>query len=206
MKDYLTSKVVEYYDSKLKIHGPNHKGVDWNSIESQSLRFNKILKLIKNKKTRFSLLDFGCGYGALYHYMNELYNDFHYSGFDISTAMINKAKEMNHKYNCVWYTSLNSKTNFDYVVSSGTFNVKVKFPDREWKLYILNTLDKINSISTKGFSFNMLSNSAEKEKRKEKLYYADPTYFLDYCLNYYSKQTELLNNYSLYEFTIIVRK
>ena len=117
MVDSLTSKVVEYYDSKLKIHGPNHKGVDWNSIESQSLRFDIILQLIKNKKSRFRLLDFGCGYGALYHYMNELYNDFHYSGFDISKAMINAARRINHNSKCKWYNSLNTKTKFDYVVS-----------------------------------------------------------------------------------------
>ena len=35
MNDFLISKVIEY-DFKLKIHGPNYKGVDWNSIESQS--------------------------------------------------------------------------------------------------------------------------------------------------------------------------
>ena len=206
MNDFLISKVIEYYDFKLKIHGPNYKGVDWNSIESQSLRFNQILKLIKDKKTRFCLLDFGCGYGALYHYMNKLYDDFHYSGYDISKAMIDKAKEINRKSNCIWYTSLDYKTNFDYIVLSGIFNVKIKFSKKEWELYILNTLNKINSISTKGFSFNMLSNSAEEEKREKKLYYADPSYFLNYCRNFFSKNTELLDNYSLYEFTIIVRK
>ena len=128
----------------------------------------------------------------LYHYMNELYNDFHYSGFDISKAMINAARKINHNSKCKWYNSLNTKTKFDYVVSSGTFNVKIEFSDKEWELYIFDTLDKINLISKKGFSFNMLSNSAEREKREDKLYYADPSYFLDYCLNYYSKQTELL--------------
>ena len=101
---------------------------------------------------------------------------------------------------------MDNKIKFDYVLSSGIFNVKIKFSEKVWKDYIIKTLDKINSISTTGFSFNMLSNLAEKEKREKKLYYADPSYFFDYCLNYFSQQVELLDNYSLYEFTIIVRK
>ena len=206
MKNKLLNNIVKYYDSKLEIYGPNYKGVDWNSLSSQSLRFKKILKIIKRGETNFSLLDYGCGYGALYHYMDRLYNNFQYTGYDISDQMIFKAKEMDLKAKCKWYTHLDNKIKFDYVLSSGIFNVKMNFSEEVWKDYITNTLEKINSISNKGFSFNMLSNLAERERREKKLYYADPVYFFNYCSNYSSQQIELLDNDSLYEFTIIVRK
>jgi 2-polyprenyl-3-methyl-5-hydroxy-6-metoxy-1,4-benzoquinol methylase len=41
----------------------------------------------------FSILDFGCGYGALIEYLKSKYISFSYTGYDISEEMINQAKK-----------------------------------------------------------------------------------------------------------------
>ena len=37
--------VQRYYSEKLRVHGPTPAGVDWNSTESQQLRFDLLLQL-----------------------------------------------------------------------------------------------------------------------------------------------------------------
>jgi len=191
---------------KLKKHGTNHKGVDWKSLESQELRFVKLFELIDKREPAFDVLDYGCGYGALLDYLNIHYKNFIYSGYDISEQMIFNAKLIFRSKAYTWYTNLDNKKKFSYVVASGLFNVKLSYTEGEWKDYIIETLDKINFISNKGFSFNILSTFSDKEKMTDKLFYADPSFLFNHCKKKYSKHVSLLHDYPLYEFTIIVKK
>ena len=60
--------VQHYYDQKIQAHGATHRGVDWNSPESQRLRFIQLLKVIELSQP-FTINDYGCGYGALAAYL-----------------------------------------------------------------------------------------------------------------------------------------
>src|SRR5215510_14579523 len=91
--DDILNTVNEYYSQKVNTFGAEHRGVDWNSLESQYARFEQLLK-IHNRQGQFSLNDYGCGYGALATYMRERGFQFTYCGFDISQAMIQKAAEI----------------------------------------------------------------------------------------------------------------
>lgn len=57
-------EVANYYTRKIETFGETPRGVDWNSKESQELRFLQLCKIITNR-AGFSLNDLGCGYGAL---------------------------------------------------------------------------------------------------------------------------------------------
>ena len=86
--------VNTYYTDKVQQFGDSPKGVDWNSEESQVLRFEQLCKILpQNKEDHFSILDYGCGYGAMYEYIAQNYPNATYIGYDISEAMINKAKQ-----------------------------------------------------------------------------------------------------------------
>jgi len=52
--------VTNYYNDRLDRYGPTFQGVDWNSKESQELRFNQLIKVIKKNDNNFSILDYGC--------------------------------------------------------------------------------------------------------------------------------------------------
>jgi SAM-dependent methyltransferase len=204
----INKKIASYYTSKLKEHGASPHGVDWNSLESQNLRFKQLLKIVNEHDNDFTLSDIGCGYGALYEYLE---NDFsnaclHYYGYDLSAEMIEKAKSFyaNNKTSFAQTDTPTTKT--DYVVSSGIFSVSMDVEKREWKEHILDTLNKMNEISIKGFSFNCLTKYSDPEYLRTDLYYADPLELFDHCKKNFSSNIALLHDYELYEFSILVRK
>jgi SAM-dependent methyltransferase len=203
----ILEEVERYYSGKVQLHGATARGVDWNSAESQRLRFEQLLKVCARAKP-FSINDYGCGYGALADYMDESGFDFEYCGFDISDSMIEKAKGLHtpgaHKLRFV--TDEAALTPADYTVASGIFNVRLKTSAEEWEKYALEVLNTIDSLSLRGFSFNMLTKYSDLEFMRENLYYADPLFVFHHCKTHYSSRVALLHDYPLYEFTILVRK
>ena len=199
-------QVEKYYSNKIGLHGATPQGADWNSIESQELRFAQLAHIFIGQES-FSINDFGCGYGALLGYLRERYSSFQYNGFDISESMVTMAQKLyaGTEY-CTWTTELSGLPLADYTVASGIFNVKLETDEATWKAYILSTLDQLSAKSLKGFSFNILTLYSDIEKRRPDLYYADPLVLFDHCKRKYSRFVALLHDYPLYEFTILVRK
>jgi SAM-dependent methyltransferase len=151
------------------------------------------------------VLDFGSGFGAMYQWLKQQGRKTDYFGYDISAEMIAKGKELCGNNTCEFSNSLPDKE-FDYVVASGIFNVKLDTPDEDWLKYIIETLEVIHAKSKKGFAFNLLTSYSDKPFMKENLYYGDPLLFFDYCKTRFSKYVSLVHDYPLYEFTILVRK
>jgi len=198
--------VNRYYTEKIKLHGTTSLGVDWNSRESQELRFKQLIQVTGDSKS-FSINDFGCGYGSLYGFLLKNKREPQYCGFDISAEMVQKAKQTYSSTSSAQFkTSHAPWKKADYGVASGIFNVRLKASNTPWKKYILTTLNQMNAFSQKGFSFNCLTKYSDKPKMRPYLYYADPLLLFDYCKKKYSKNVALLHDYGLYEFTILVRK
>ena len=204
--DSLRSRVQEYYDAKVQTYGATAKGVDWNSEESQRVRFEQLVKVI-DRSIPFTIVDFGCGYGALADYLEQHMKPLEYWGFDISPEMIATAKELHAaKAGIAFIESEADLREADYIVASGIFNVKLDAPDGQWKQYVLQTLATINALSRRGFAFNILTKYSDAEFMRRDLYYADPLFFFDYCKTNFSRFVALLHDYPLYEFTILVRR
>jgi SAM-dependent methyltransferase len=198
--------VESYYSEKIAVHGATARGVDWNSPDSQRLRFVQLLKLTDHSQP-FTINDYGCGYGALADYLKGEGYAFQYWGFDISPRMIAKAAELHAGMREL--TFVNKKDNLneaDYTVASGIFNVKLRASSTEWESYVLRTLETINRLSKRGFAFNVLTKYSDPELRRPDLYYADPLFFFDYCKTKFSRFVSLIHDYPLYEFTILVKK
>ncbi len=204
MSDKIIDEINKYYTNKVISHGATPQGVDWNGIESQENRFAQLLK-ITNDDPNSTLLDYGCGFGSLLTYLHKINKQIKYIGFDISDEMLKKAKEK-YSNQAIWKNKLDDGFKCDYVVASGLFNVKLEQSEAVWQEYIINTLDKINNISAKGFAFNILTSYSDKEYMRDYLHYASPEYYFKHCKLNYSKQVSLLHDYGLYEFTILVRK
>lgn len=206
-KDKILSAVDQYYSEKIRNFGATPAGVDWNSVDSQELRFLQLSKIIDQSKEGFSLLDYGCGYGSLFDYMQRHLSDFTFTGFDISREMIIEAEKKFPSGKALkWISNGGQLDVHDYLIASGIFNVRNQFTDDEWLSYILGTLNQMNILSRIGFSFNILTAYSDKDKMRDYLYYADPLFFFDYCKKNFSKQVALLHDYPIYEFTILVRK
>jgi len=202
----IKNEVSTYYSNKHKEHGNTHLGVDWNSIESQEHRFLQLSNILP-QHNEFNILDYGCGYGALWPYLKKKsFKLSKFIGFDISEEMIQSAKALyRNDKETDWVTNVNN-IKVDYIIASGIFNVKLRSDDNEWLQYIKDTLNEFDRIAQKGFSFNILTSYSDNEYKKDYLYYADPLFFFDYCKKNFSRNIALLHDYDLYEFTILVRK
>lgn len=206
MSDSILKDVGNYYTGKIVEHGATPRGVDWNSVESQEVRFAQLLKIV-NQATPFSLLDYGCGYGALIGYMlKQSLPEFQYCGLDISNEMLDAARRLYFKAaNVEFIEQLSDSRKFDYVVASGIFNVRLGHADDTWKSYIHSEIERLANLASRGFAFNCLTSYSDVEYMRADLYYANPCELFDHCKRKYSRNVALLHDYNLYEFTIHVR-
>jgi SAM-dependent methyltransferase len=198
--------IAHYYADRLRAFGTTPQGVDWNSGDSQVLRFTRLLQVLQSEE-EVSLNDYGCGYGALVDYLGDTGRRLTYRGFDISEPMIVAARARHA--GSAWCSFTADRAHLppaDYTVASGIFNVKLDHPVEMWRDYVMQTVTTLESLSTRGFAFNMLSTYSDPDKRREDLFYADPLQMFDVCKRRFSSWVSLLHDYPLYEFTIIVRK
>jgi SAM-dependent methyltransferase len=205
-RDPVLGPVERYYSAKVAEHGAAPAGADWNSSESQQLRFRELLRICPSHGP-FSINDIGCGYGALVQELQAQGQDFVYRGFDISQAMVAQARETLGETERWSFTDRQDElAPANYSVASGIFNVKLEAEEDEWGRYVSETLDRLDSLSTHGFSFNMLTSYSDPERMRFDLYYANPGEVFDRCKQRYSRHVALLHDYGLWEFTVLGRK
>jgi len=205
--DAILLTVGRYYADRLQEFGATPRGVDWNSAESQTLRFERLLDLVAGAPADASLLDVGCGYGALLDAIRARALTLDYRGFDISAEMITAASARHSgDHRAAFTTDPGALRPATYAVASGIFNVKLHHGEAEWRNYVLAMLASLDAASERGFAFNMLSTYSDADRRRDTLYYADPTEMFELCQRRYSRRVALLHDYPLYEFTVLVRK
>jgi len=202
-------KIENLYSDNLRQYGTTSKSVGWKDYKEQLLRFNKLCQVFQNaykqKDLSISMNDFGCGYGAMFQFVDNLkyVKIDKYYGYDISKTMLKAAAEVIGKYRGVSLIHSDSVLHpADYTFVSGTFNVKFEAHDSEWTKFIISNLDNIAQKSKKGFSFNLLSTYVDW--KEDHLFYGDPLYFFNHCKNNYSPYVSLIHDYPLYEWTISV--
>ena len=200
--------IDQYYTAKVTEFGATPKGVDWNSLESQEIRFEQLSKVIL-LNSDFSILDYGCGFASMYNFLVSKFDNFKYIGYDISREMIKTALELNSDKGNFFVIQdekeLQDKA-YDFAVASGVFNVRLNNDVQAWQQYLESEVEKLHSLSSKGFSFNMLTKYSDPEFCREYLHYADPEFWFNRCKTLYSRNVSLLHDYDLFEFTIIVKK
>jgi SAM-dependent methyltransferase len=209
MKDEIESsilaEVAAYYASKLDSHGSTSQGVDWNGIESHEQRHRQFVRLLEGSPDA-SVIDLGCGFGDFLRFLRSTGHRGRFIGYDIAPSMIQKACELygegaDHQ----WRIGAEPTEVADFAIASGIFNVKGDTPNDLWRQYVYHTIDIVARAGRQGFAFNVLSLSSDPDRRRPNLYYADPNEVLDYCLAHYGRSVALLQDYGLYEFTMIVR-
>ncbi len=125
-RSQIIAKVDRYYTDKVLEHGPSARGVDWNGTESQMLRFAQLAKLFDDPRPGiaqpgpFSVLDYGCGYGAFIELLAAGGWDADFHGFDISEEMVRQARaRFGDRPDARFFTDEAEIEPVDYVVSSG---------------------------------------------------------------------------------------
>jgi SAM-dependent methyltransferase len=206
----IVDTVGRYYTARLRQFGATPRGVDWNSADAQALRFKRLLELLPvspDADPPVTLIDYGCGYGALADYLAARGGSVTYRGFDVSAEMIAAAEARHASTSARSYTAdVHALHPADFVVASGIFNVKLHHPVDAWRAYVWDTINTLSRLGRRGFAFNVLSTCSDADKRRADLFYMDPGETLNVCLERFPRQVTLLHDYPLYEFTILVRK
>jgi len=203
--DSIRSSVATYYASKLAAHGPTPQGVDWNGVASHELRHRQFLRLLDGIPDA-SLLDLGCGFGDFFRFLRAEGHRGRYIGYDIAPDMIAEALRLHGQgADRQWRVGAEPEEGADFAIASGILNVKGDAQVEVWERYVLETIDILARVGRRGFAFNVLSLSSDPERRAANLYYTDASKMLSYCLGRYGRSVALLQDYGLYEFTVIVR-
>ena len=206
--DETQKKLNEYFTEKLETFGATARGVDYNGEQARQIRFAELVKIIDPSRP-FSIIDYGCGYGAMFEYLHAQDWDFDYYGVDLIEKMVNAGREKYRNFSKAQFTTDESELpRSDYLVAAGIFNIKLESPYNEWQNFVCDTLPRMNALCSKGFSFNMLTKYSDADRMAERpdLFYGDPLFFFDFCKRNFSRNVALLHDYGLYDFTILVRK
>ena len=202
-------KLNSYFTEKLEQFGATAKGVDYNGETAQHTRFAELVRIVKNPAEKFSILDYGCGYGAMFDFLQAKRWQFDYYGVDLIEKMVIAGRETHKDFPNAQFTIDEKEVpKVDYLVAAGIFNIKLDAPYEEWQDFTVKTLHRMNDLCSKGFAFNMLTkySDAERMAQRPDLFYGDPLFFFDLCKRNFSRNVALLHDYGLYDFTILVRK
>jgi SAM-dependent methyltransferase len=205
-EEQILEAVERYYSGRFAEHGATARGVDWNSSESQEVRFAQ-LALACPRDRRFTLLDYGCGYGALLPYLRERGFAVDYTGFDLSPSMLEHGRERFSGEPDVRFVGPgDTLEQADVVVASGIFNVRLDVDAERWHDYVTSTVRSLAGLSRVALAFNCLTSYSDPERMRDDLYYGDGPAFFDLARRELAQWVSLLHDYGLWEWTLIVRK
>jgi SAM-dependent methyltransferase len=202
----IETAVAGYYSRTLERHGVTHRGVDWSSRASQELRFATLLDGIDWSDCP-TLLDYGCGFGALAHYIDALGVACDYVGYDLAPAMIDAALRSHGEHDDRRFTSdPDALRPADHVIASGIFNVRLDIPRAAWTHHVGATIERLGSLARRRLAFNLMPAASAPELEREDLYYANPGAVVRYCRAVIGGDVQLREHYGLWEFTVVVSR
>jgi len=208
---------IEYFEGLLDKHGENYLALDWNSPESQRLRYDILQEILiyGRKSAKISVLDLGCGFGDLYDFFEkEGLIDRHkinYLGYDIAPKILDAAKRKHPqaKFELVDVLENREVPQFDYVFSSGVLNIRTM--DLESHMgYAKSMLQRMCELAKIGVAVNFLSQGALSITKAEDLnsgryYYFNPEEMLRFCGSICSRYI-LRHDYHPGDFTVYLLK
>jgi SAM-dependent methyltransferase len=198
--------VEAYYAAKLARHGETPLGVDWSCTATQWLRFVQLLRVCPSDGP-LSLIDLGCGYGALATFLAQQRRgaNFEYLGIDLSTEMVRRARRRHRGDARIRFVAGRSTSqSADYVVASGIMNVMLDLPLPTWEKFVRTMLVNMDRMSKSGFAVNFATKPGSLS-RPEQLYCTTPEKWALFCERELDRSAEILDGYGLQEFTLLVR-
>lgn len=204
MTGSIRSQVADYYTDRLRRFGPTPAGVDWNSEAGQRARFDALLPDLDRSE---SILDVGCGYGALLDHLRDQMPEWsgRYLGVDLSAEMVAAARERTG-FPERFSDDLPDDRSWDRVVGSGLFNVKGEVEPTAWWEFVRTSLAEMFQRCRGTMSFNLLTAYSDPDRMRSDLFYARPGDLLDHCATTMSRSLVLDHDYGLFEFTVHVRR
>lgn len=199
--------VSRAYGYRLGDCGPVANGVFWKDEDGQMLRLELLLQAVSAEDLNgpITVNDLGCGYGALFDLLADepMLRGGRYYGYDISPEMVAAAKKRHPDPRATFIESPVATEVADYSFVSGTYNMSMGANRALWTHYVKNSLEMLWNKTAKIMAFNLLDNKAANQL--DDLYYAERRTILEHALSL-SPDVEIIDDYPLDEFTIIVKR
>jgi SAM-dependent methyltransferase len=210
MKQEELVKLNQTYNKWLELENSAAEKVGWSEELDQTSRWEQFLKLQKLKSFKeATILDVGCGDGALIDYLRCIIGVEHVNvtGIDPNERFIALAKK-----DYPWNEFIQGEflmhefeKEYDFIMCSGAFNVQV-FGGQDRAYFVLEqAIKKMVEISKYGVCVNFLCKSgcSEYVLTNEMVVY-DEQRVLAYCKNLGVKSAELIMGYDPVDATIII--
>jgi len=192
-------KIISYYESCLENHQDEVKMVGWRSRNRQDLRFKVLAQIGDLDGT--SVLDLGCGLGALGEFLQREGVEVDYRGYEICGRTVRMARKLRPYLRMEEVDILEGAAaeRFDWVLASGIFNLRLQDNDS----FLERILSRAYDICRLGVGVNMLGTYVDYQD--ERLYYTDPARAFALAKRL-TKRVVLRYDYMPYEFTLYLYK
>jgi SAM-dependent methyltransferase len=180
--------VAAIYHCTLEEYGRSASGVAWKTAEDQFRRFEILTAGINNDQP-LTVNDVGCGYGALFGFLDRRFQLAGYCGSDICESMVEAASATVTDPRARFLQSAFPPSPAHWSLASGTFNISGGSNDHIWRSLVEDVLRTMAHLSSVGFAFNML----RPERRDEFLWGDDPEPWQRFCQDQLGGQVSLVD-------------
>ncbi len=195
MKEKEKQRIKDLYRERLNQYGATHEALGWPRND-QHIRFSNLVKYwnYKNK----TIVDYGCGFGDFYQYLESTGIMCDYLGLDLSHEMIDIAQKSHPDVNFKTISEpLADLPKCDIITACGTHALYLE----DNLNFIKESFQKFAVTAKEGFVVTFLSSFSTKKNKKN--YYANPMVILEYAYTI-SKRIIMDNSFMPYEFAIFV--
>lgn len=204
----ISKKLRSHYTKTFLEYGATSRGVDWGEKEwAANLRQLKMLEIVNIEKNgRETILDVGCGYGALADVIKIANLNLEYTGIDIVQEMIDEAKKRHNDFKFKVSDIFDiQEEKYDYVVCNGILTQKLDCSTLAMNKFAQNLIKKMFDICKNGVVFNTMSSYVNFQK--ENLYYRNPSEMMAWCMSELTQHIKIDCAYKLqYEYTVYLFK
>ena len=171
------------YAHCFKLFGDTAGGVHWRDEQEQQLRFQILCEPMKEylyENPKVSITDLGCGYGALFDYLQNRGFVGQYYGYERNSKMIQYAKQQFPYKNAHFIHRSAIQIPTDFTVISGTLNLKMQAPTEIWWEEVQDILESTWMKTRWMMAFNYLA-IPSKRTMMNRLFYCNSKDMNEFC-------------------------
>lgn len=203
----VTQRLHDHYRATFLAHGPTSQGVDWGPREEAArLRQDMMLAVAGGCQPGGTLLDVGCGYGALADRIDELGLELDYTGIDVVGEMVAEGRRRHPHRRFIQgdFLAAEGLGPFDYVVCNGILTQKLAATTLEMNAHARRLIAALFAACRRGCAFNVMTTHVNYQA--DNLYYRNPAELLGWCMSELTQRIRLDHAYPLYEYTLYLHR